>query len=419
MRAPLSHCGRFLLVLAAGVACFSGDVAVLQPSASGTVRTTLAIVAGTQEDSGLAAQLGWHGAIPGALVVIAPMDTTLPPVRQLVADSAGTAPVDSLEPGTYWIDVKRVLTDAERSHVPARSDLLGFARRTMMTLSGGTPRTSVASYAIRQRSLLISEWSFVPGLLPGVTGYDLGGFLELYNNSDTTVYLDGLILAQGIAQYIETLPQSCAQAASLFMDPLGVWARKFDQFPGSGHDYPLAPGKTVVIATDAIDHRPIIADGLDLRAADFEFTGPNDVDNPDVPNMLDRGLGPDLSGHGTITGTIADVLTLVPPIDLDALPRKLGLTGTEYRRVPREQLLDAMAFRVYNNGRYQTCSRLVDPAIVRDQANLDYALDAHYGFIHSVNRRVLFERDGRKILEDTRSGTTDLIVAPRTPGRIP
>lgn len=420
MRLPASRRSILFVSLCASATCAGGgDVSVIEPPPAKSTRTTLTILASNGEDSAFATQLGWRGSIPGIVVTIAPGDTTLPPLRTLVSDSSGRVVIDSLTQGTYRVEAIRLLTDAERAKLPAASDLLGFARRTTMMLGGADVQASVGTYAMRRRGLLISEWSFVPGILPGVTGYDLGGYLELYNNGDSTVYLDGIMIVQGSAQAIETQPQSCAQAAQLFLDPLGIWARKFDQFPGNGHDYPLLPGQTVVIATDAIDHRPIIADGLDLRTAAFEFTGPADVDNPAVPNMIDRGLFADFSGHGTITDPNANVLALTPPLDLDALPRKLNLTGHEYRRVPSDKLLDAVAFRVYNSGRYPLCAQLVDPTIVRDQANLDYAADATYGFTHSVNRRVIAERNGRKTLEDTRSSTTDLIVASRTPNGIP
>ena len=39
------------------------------------------------------------------------------------------------------------------------------------------------------------------------------------------------------------------------MDTSHVWAQLIFAFPGSGHDYPIAPGTAKVVAMDAINHR--------------------------------------------------------------------------------------------------------------------------------------------------------------------
>ena len=63
-------------------------------------------------------------------------------------------------------------------------------------------------------------------------------------------------------------------------------------FPGSGRDYPIQPGKEVVVAINAINHKEFNSKSIDLSSANFEIydesSNPNfsDTDNPNVPNLI-------------------------------------------------------------------------------------------------------------------------------------
>ncbi|MBN1270294.1 MAG: lamin tail domain-containing protein [Kiritimatiellae bacterium] len=96
-------------------------------------------------------------------------------------------------------------------------------------------------------------------------------FVELYNAGSSTQYLDGLILTDEADTGVE-----------------GVF-----QFPGSGTDYPIAPGAFVLIAVDADG-----TDGYppDMSLADWEcYAGAGDYDNPGVPNLVKVSGSVDLS----------------------------------------------------------------------------------------------------------------------------
>ena len=104
-------------------------------------------------------------------------------------------------------------------------------------------------------------------------------FVELYNRSDSTVYLDGLILCRG-RQYHNPLMDSLDYVQVLYVY----------QFPGEplvGREYPLAAHQFAVVAMDAFDHSKYIDTALDLSTADWEFYNPyaSDVDNP-APNVV-------------------------------------------------------------------------------------------------------------------------------------
>ena len=101
-------------------------------------------------------------------------------------------------------------------------------------------------------------------------------FVELYNASDSVQYLDGLILCR----------------ASTRIDYIGQYAEVFYayQFPGNGAENPIEPGQFVVVAQDAMDHVSLggAAGSVDLSNADWECYNQlgNDLDNPNVPNLI-------------------------------------------------------------------------------------------------------------------------------------
>ena len=90
------------------------------------------------------------------------------------------------------------------------------------------------------------------------TIYNAGGkqyyvkdsFFEIVNNSDEVQYLDNLILASALAGQ---KTQNAWQANGITdLNPMANGAVL--AFPGNGHDYPLLPGQSILIANDAANH---------------------------------------------------------------------------------------------------------------------------------------------------------------------
>ena len=129
-------------------------------------------------------------------------------------------------------------------------------------------------------------------------------FFELYNSSEDTLYLDGMIFCRmhiylANVTYIFQFPG----------EPLGVTK-----------EYPIAPGEFKVIAQDAVNHRDDIFNGqasVDLSHADFEFKNSKDYgdsDNPNVPNLDNLEVGHTLDFMVGVTG---DVVLIADGSDLD------------------------------------------------------------------------------------------------------
>ena len=390
-------------------ACLGGTELVTPPHAS-VGEFTMTFVPNS-EDASTATTFGWQEGIPALSVTVTSSDSSTAP-RELTTDANGSLTIPDLTAGEYIITASRWLTDQERVGLPAGDDALGFAaRKTLRIDVPGSARIDVP--ASHRKSLVISEWAF------NFHGYQYGGFLELYNNADTTVYLDGMLIARGFELAYDYPNFPCSNYLSVTNDPATIWTRLIQRFPGAGREYPVAPGKTVVIATDAIDHRQIHREGIDLRSADFEFTGQPDVDNPAVPNMEDVGVIN--LDHGLRWDPLAEVVVVALPADVATLPRGRPTleSATDWLRIPRDLMLDVLWIRSnYAGSEYVECPRLVHSNFDREGAAMrgtDEVIEVDF----SVSRRALPELvNGQRVLQHTRTGNADFIRTLRNPGTI-
>ncbi|MCE2423327.1 MAG: hypothetical protein J4G03_08500, partial [Gemmatimonadetes bacterium] len=193
-------------------------------------------------------------------------------------------------------------------------------------------------------SLVISEVYAPATPLGEGLDYNFHMFFELYNNSDQTVFLDGLTFGRAHFIDIEAPSAPCVRTAPFRKDPEGIWAEFLHRFPGTGGQYALAPGNEVVVALDAIDHSVVDPRLPDLSAADLELFGSSDVDNPDVPNLVEVGLRPWPHGHGLLF-YVGHSLFIANEVDVSSLERRTwpGPAGdTDMVRVPSADLIDVV-----------------------------------------------------------------------------
>jgi hypothetical protein len=253
--------------------------------------------------------------------------------------------------------------------------------------------------------------------------YSQAKYVEVSNNSDQTIYLDGKILATGLWYVTETPGGSsegrCAELERWRLDPEGIWSERHLRFPGSGALHRLRPGEAAVIAITAIDHGEIHDGFPDLSDADFEIVGPGqDVDNPNVPNMIDVGLKPavDALGRGYLfVGRVT--LMIVDNVDLESLPTdRLPLSDPDYRRFPADEILGlATLMGSEDLGNTRRCDQIVNERFDRQEARI---IDEIRG--NSVQRKVLgISPEGLAILQRTNTSAADFERRTRSPGRVP
>jgi hypothetical protein len=282
---------------------------------------------------------------------------------------------------------------------------------------------AVPAVAGRRGSLVISELYAHAPSLPAGGFYYTGDYLELYNNSDTTIYLDGKVIGVGISwlrDYVGS-PRDCDAMAKWRIDSAGIWTSTFYRIPGTGQTYALAPGEAVMLATDAIDHRQYLSSLQNLSGADFEFLGPSDVDNPAVPNMVNIGLHEPGSviGHGLIFNSINRIVFVADSLDPSTLVHDdLPVNDPDHVRIPAAKLLDVFTsiMQPYLEATVtQPCPELIDPTFDRAHANL---LD--YNSFDTIKRRVLFAgASGNVVLQRTRTSSRDFMTSSPSPGLVP
>jgi hypothetical protein len=329
-----------------------------------------------------------------------------------VADAQGVARFPRVLPGTYVIASSLAL-DPERAFA-----LTG--QRTALTLNALDPARTILSAppspfvqrlsGSRLGDLVIKEVYYPASRTPSGGTYFSDQFVEIYNNATDTVFADGLLIADayGPAGQINptTVPTPLqSQTGSVFVS--SIW-----QVPGTGRQYPLAPGQSLLIAQDGIDHRndpngnP--ASPVNLANADFETFNlrpdGRDLDSPAVPNLtriVHRG-GFDwlLAVFGP--GVVIFRSTNVAALDSTLVP---GTTATWVTRVPNEIVIDA--FEALQNGNSGAYKRV--PA----------ALDAGYVFSsgtytsESARRRLATTIGTRRVLRDSNNSSADFEIITR------
>ena len=351
------------------------------------------------------------------------------PGRTAVTAADGTTRFDNLLEGVYQASVERRLTAAEVARLPAGDrDASVFAGSGSIILSP----PAAASLAIdlvgaRRGSVVISEIfaNYGPSSTPP-PNYVYGSYVEVYNNSDTTVYLDGMLLTwTPVTWHWNSTPGGECSASNKIqrLDSTYVYLNSLLAFPGTGRDYPIRPGEAKVVAMDAMNHRAAAPEKeqVDLSAAPFEqFWTDGDIDNPFSVNMVRRyGSSGGIFGRGLMTyggGTQHILLAREALATLEETSeRRCGGNGcfdAPIGRIPSRYLLDLWALESHPDQpgfavasvQFPRCVPWTSPFYDRAPA----PLVATTSPLAIRRRTVGFTTDGREILQRTRNSARDL-----------
>ncbi len=419
---------RLTVLILGMAACEPGEVTQVDPSESGTEipsvprvnRTALIVHAAVDSvDGALADSLGWRDGIPGAEIHVLRNGTASWVTR--ITNSAGTARFKNLLPGLYRVFGGRTLTEGEAKEAGSLARAFGDGRTIRI---GGETELELTMLADRSGSLVISEigrgtppdWETNGSYLKGL-------YFEIYNNSHSTMFLDGKIFGAMFASgFREVARLPCAVSEQIRTDPAGIHVRWMLQFPGSGSEYAVPPGGARTVAVAAIDHTPVHPTLLDLTNADFEIGQTGSANNPAVPDMLDIGLAPFPVG---VLVAVRDVFFLSDPVDVSSLPVLFrDPQGREYVRVPRDKLLDVMAVTLLwpdSDARAVPCLQMVHRDFDRYEGGfIEIGFGVDVQATVSLQRKVLRTgADGLRILQDANTSAVDFFVGGKTPGWIP
>jgi hypothetical protein len=313
------------------------------------------------------------------------------------SDSNGVINVNKVISDVYLVTANRIITPEEMviaSGTAASNVKLTNKNNRIIELNASNNNLIVVEMEmiVGSSPLIISE-IYASG--PSGSGlYYHDKYVEIFNQTDSVLYLDGLIIA--VVYYSGYL------GLNFVDDPEYIHSKSIWSFPGNGTDYPIQPGQFILCAQDAIDHRINAPNSVDLSHADFEFYKDDapDVDNPAIPNMVriyqDAGNDWLIAGErGALVLARFSVDSLLPYDDHFLIPYTAVLDGVEY---------------------------LDDPTRL-DKKILNQGIDA--GATGSIQfytgksmERLLISDNGRKILKDENNSSVDFkILTTPSPGR--
>ena len=291
---------------------------------------------------------------------------------------------------------------------------------------------TIANNKVSSGDLVISKVFYSASKKASGSGnYTFDQYVEIYNQRDEDVEIQGLYLA-----LFETESKTSAYTlANLETDPdvkaaLGskLVVRQIFQIP-TDKTYTIGAGKSIIICNSAIDHTSLATVGHDLSDADFEVktTNANYPHNEAVPSMnlvytafsnVDymQFVATGLSSAGVILlkNNASAVITaedkLVTPFGKPTSTTKYALANPYYA-------IDVVEI-IGNNktsGIDATLKRVSDTY----DAGIASTVGTGGGIGETVYRKTAFIMpDGRKVLYDTNNSTTDFTssttIQPRT-----
>lgn len=176
--------------------------------------------------------------------------------------------------------------------------------------------------------------------------YSKDQFLELYNNTDQVYYLDSLCVGT-----LAPANSTVSNNPWMGLDTLGLFQMTW-MIPGKGTDYPLAPGESVVLAFNAVDHTARATSGLDLSRAHFGFYDeelPNHEKHPDVPALkrifAGQGTAYTMSVHSpapVIFRPVMGVARWLTDVERWQNYQPGSTSGLKYTHIHRSWILDGV-----------------------------------------------------------------------------
>jgi len=295
----------------------------------------------------------------------------------------GVAEFDGLPAGEYSVFARREMPIGAQKKV--------FTGYTDMLVEGpGLIADTLYVSTVTVNALMINEIYYCGSNYASFYFYDQ--YVELYNSSEDTLYLDGCILTRNFPTVEGDLEDIDHVRA--------IYAFQFPGTPVTGREHPIYPHQYVVIAADAIDHSRYSANGYDLSGADWEFFNAfgNDYDVPNVPNVLN--INPDRTTDFMINlSSNAIVLATGEEWHIEEYINSSGYPGTRVT-LPLYTVIDGVEYAANSDHTKELTMRV-------DAGFAGVGCAKYSGA--SVERR--------EVGVDTNNSTFDFVLIPRgTPG---
>ena len=153
-----------------------------------------------------------------------------------------------------------------------------------VNITGGKATLNLVAEAVSVKDGFIFAEIAVAGTLDANNNqYNSDKYFRIYNNSDETLYADGLVLFE--SEFLNDTPQDYKPD----MRDSALAISVAYMVPGSGKDHPVEPGKSILLVDLGLDHTKTNPNSYDLSKADFEWydktENGGDTDT-DVPNLI-------------------------------------------------------------------------------------------------------------------------------------
>ena len=231
-------------------------------------------------------------------------------------------------------------------------------------------------------------------------------YIKLYNPTNKVLYADGLVLAD--SQFLtvtkrDYTPDVMTEAFT---------AGSVVQIPGTGTQYPVQPGKSIIIAEQGINHKENNPNSIDLSKADFENFYPpkvKDVDGVGVTNNINLYGIFIFNNRGNRSYVIARFPegTATATLQYD-YEYKVGtkLMQRQALKIPNNWIVDAVNLSTKKGFEWIVTAPSLDAGytyVANDEKDA-----SRYG--KSVRRKVLSENNGKPIFKDTNNSTEDFEI---------
>ena len=328
-------------------------------------------------------------------------------IKMATTDATGKAIFTDMLPGSYNITANKVLTASDAALLTGISSAI--------TLNASQNSAVVAPAAVNPTfelqlqggavgGLVIKEVYYTGSRTPSGGTYFSDQFIEIYNNATDTLYLDGLSIADAFGTAGLINPNSLPTAFNTDKD--NVYVNSIWQIPGTGKQYPLAPGKSIIIAQDGVNHKDATLNPtspVNLSIAEWETFNERpdnrDVDAPNVPNLI----------RVYFTGGFD---WLVPVFGPGLIIFKSDFTKLEQVPIPGASATTSPRIKVPNSDIIDAFEALKDGSSVSFK-RITTAVDAGFVFADDTYNMQSFRRktsaviNGRRILQDNNNSTSD------------
>jgi hypothetical protein len=258
--------------------------------------------------------------------------------------------------------------------------------------------------AAKSGTLVFKEIYYTGSRTPSDATYFRDQFYEIYNNSETVIYADGLCIGTLLPlQATANLPTWDIADADKYVFFGAIW-----QLPGSGTDYPVNPGESVIVAQWATNHQVAAlnpSSPVNLSSAEFEAYIPTSAILTDEParNMewVFNSSNVTPQWLTTVFGPAFAIFYPDETIDFSTFTTQVG-SSAKGKEIPVSLILDAV--ETVNDATRIQLKRI--PTVLDAGA---ITVEAIYNS-KSVARKIKETKDGRNIYQDTNNSTNDFEV---------